>query len=121
MEEDVVLPEHGIYASTKDRKRWAISGAIGQSAVDYDLMQSPEMHYLDSRGEYVHTETISGKGAVALKKESLDGRLFQLGALKLLSLTFLYLILTQKIFELLELIKMIFQSKKFPFIFIRAG
>lgn len=69
MEEDVVLPEHGIYASTKDRKRWAISGAIGQSAVDYDLMQSPEMHYLDSRGEYVHTETISGKGAVALKKE----------------------------------------------------
>lgn len=67
----VSLPQFGVYVVANNGKTWALSGNLlaedKSSAVD--IMQSPEMFYLDTKGSEANTEILSGKGQIALKKE----------------------------------------------------
>jgi hypothetical protein len=67
--EELSLPQYGHYASSKDgllMSRYA--GQEGESAFDY--MQSPSMFYLDTKGKYVETDHLAGKGQIAIKRET---------------------------------------------------
>ncbi len=66
-----VLPQYGFFAISSDGTTLALAGREPRltDGRDADLMISPDLLYLDTRGKEVKGEMISGKGKIAMKKE----------------------------------------------------
>ena len=69
----ITLPKWGFYASTSGNTIWGLAGFmnnISASKNSVDLMHSPDLYYLDSNGAWFNSDDLSGKGKIALKKET---------------------------------------------------
>ena len=64
------LPKFGFYAAAADKNVWALAGSSDKFSANVDLMHSPEMYYLDSKDNWYFSDELSGKGKIALKKET---------------------------------------------------
>jgi len=70
----VVLPQYGFLATTADSTTRALAGRdlawhLPDTATVL-MMTSPEMIYLDTRGNTITSSTLAGKGTIAMKKET---------------------------------------------------
>lgn len=70
-----VLPQNGFYAASADGKVVSYSVAMAKSdnsgqKVQVDYAAGPDSCYIDTRGEFITLDKISGKGVAAMKKEN---------------------------------------------------
>ena len=68
---DLTLPQYGFFARSGDGRTLALAGREPSltGGADADILISPEVVYLDSRGAEVNSSLLAGKGKIAMKKE----------------------------------------------------